>query len=178
VGWVFLGIAASFAVSAPAQSWVDASIELERPLAFVGVANWLGQWPFFICLGLFPAIFFLYPTGSLPSRGWRLPWRLYAGSLVVTVVGFALLPYRWDGIPGEIVTNPVGIEALEPVLGALLAVSGVVLVISAFIALASLIVRARGGRCRRTATDPLARHGRAGRRRSLPDAARRRLLEW
>ncbi len=63
---------------------------------------------------------------------------------LVTVVGFALLPYRWDGIPGEIVTNPVGIESLEPVLGVLLAVSGVVLVISAFVALASLIVRARG----------------------------------
>jgi signal transduction histidine kinase len=144
VGWVFLGIAASFAVTAPAQNWVDAAIELERPLAFVGVANWLGQWPFFICLGLFPAVFFLYPTGSLPSPRWRLPWRLYMGSLVVTVVGFALLPYRWDGIPGEIVTNPVGIKTLEPVLGAVLAASGVVLVISAFIALASLIVRARG----------------------------------
>ena len=144
VGWVFLGIAASFAVTAPAQNWVDAAIELERPLAFVGVANWLSQWPFFICLGLFPAVFFLYPTGSLPSPRWRLPWRLYIGSLVVTVAGFALLPYRWDGIPGEIVANPVGIEALEPVLGALLAVSGVVLVISAFVALASLIVRARG----------------------------------
>lgn len=144
VGWVFLGIAASFAVAAPAQSYVDASIELERPLVLVGLANWLGQWPFFICLGLFPAVFFLYPTGSLPSPRWRLPWRLYAGALVVTVVGFALLPYRWDGIPGEIVTNPAGIEVLEPVLGALLAVSGVVLVVSAFVALASLIVRARG----------------------------------
>lgn len=144
VGWVFLGIAASFAVSAPPQSWVDASIELGRPLAFVGVANWLGQWPFFICLGLFPAVFYLYPTGSLPSPRWRLPWRLYGGALVVTVVGFALLPYRWDGIRGEIVTNPVGIEVLEPVLGALLAVSGMIVVISAFVALASLIVRARG----------------------------------
>jgi signal transduction histidine kinase len=144
VGWVFLGIAASFAVSLPAQNWVDAAIELERPLAFIGVANWLGQWPFFICLGLFPAVFFLYPTGSLPSRRWRLPWRLYLGSLAVTVVGFALLPYRWDGIRGTIVTNPVGVAPLEPVLGALLAIAGVILVISAFVALASLIVRARG----------------------------------
>ncbi len=144
VGWVFLGIAASFAVSAPAQNWVDAAIELGRPLAFVGLANWLSQWPFFLGLGLFPAVFFLYPTGSLPSRRWRLPWRLYVGSLVVTVAGFALLPYRWDGIPGEIVTNPVGVEPLEPVLGVLLAVAGVTLVLSAFVALASLIVRARG----------------------------------
>jgi signal transduction histidine kinase len=144
VGWVFLGIAASFAVSAPAQNWVDAAIELGRPLAFVGLANWLSQWPFFICLCLFPAVFFLYPTGSLPSPRWRVPWHIYLGSLVVTVVGFALLPYRWDGIPGEIVTNPVGVEPLEPVLGVFLAVAGVTLVLSAFVALASLIVRARG----------------------------------
>ena len=143
VGWVFLGIAASFAVAVTAQNWVEAAIEHERPLAFVGVANWLSQWPFFISLGMFPAVFFLYPTGTLPSASWRLPWRLYAGSLVVTVVGFALLPYRWDGIPDEIVTNPVGVEVLEPVLGGLLAITGVALVVSAFVALASLIVRAR-----------------------------------
>lgn len=144
VGWVFLGIASSFAISIPAQNWTDAAIAEQRLLPLVGVANWLGQWPFFISLGLFPAVFYLFPTGSLPSPRWRLPWRIYGGSLVVTVVGFALLPYRWDGIHGEIVTNPVGIGALEPVLGALLAVSGVILVISAFVALASLIVRARG----------------------------------
>ncbi|MGZ8805293.1 MAG: histidine kinase, partial [Microbacterium sp.] len=64
--------------------------------------------------------------------------------LAVTVVGFALLPYRWDGIPGTIVTNPVGVESLEPVLGVTLAATGLALVASAFVALASLIVRARG----------------------------------
>jgi len=143
VGWVFLGIAASFAVAAPAQNWVDAAIEQQRPLAFVGVANWLAQWPFFLCIGLLPAVFFLFPTGKLPSRRWRTPWRAYVMSLVVTVVGFAMLPYRWDGIEGAVVTNPVGIEPLQPVLGVVLAVAGVVLLASGFVALASLIVRAR-----------------------------------
>ncbi|HEY7763257.1 MAG TPA: histidine kinase [Actinomycetota bacterium] len=143
VGWVFLGIAASFAVATPAQNWVDAAIEQQRPLAHVGLANWLAQWPFFLCIGLLPAVFFLFPTGSLPSTRWRLPWRVYVASLGVTVVGFALLPYRWDGIEGVVVTNPLGIERLEPVLGLVLAVAGVTLLVSGFVALASLIVRAR-----------------------------------
>jgi signal transduction histidine kinase len=144
VGWVFLGIAASFAVAVPAQNWVDAATEQQEPLAMIEVANWLAQWPFFLCIGLLPAVFFLFPTGSLPSPRWRTPWRVYVTSLVVTVVGFALLPYRWDGIQGVVVTNPVGIEPLRPVLSVVLAVAGVVLLVSGFVALASLIVRARG----------------------------------
>ncbi len=143
VGWVFLGIAASFAIALPAQNWTDAAVQEGRALPYIGVANWLSQWPFFICLGLLPAVFFLYPTGSLPSPRWRLPWRIYVTSLVVTVAGFAVLPFRWDGIDGVIVTNPVGIEPIEPVLSVALAVAGVLLVVSAFAALASLIVRAR-----------------------------------
>ncbi len=144
VGWVFLGIAASFAIALPAQNWVDAAEAEQRALAFLGVANWLSQWPFFVCLGLLPAIFFLYPTGALPSDRWRLPWRLYVSALVVTVVGFAVLPSRWDGIEGIEVTNPVGIELLESTLGVLLAAAGVLLVVSGFVGLASMIVRARG----------------------------------
>lgn len=144
VGWVFLGIAASFAVSLPAQNWTDAAVAEQRVLPFIGVANWLSQWPFFVSLGLLPAIFFLYPTGSLPSHRWRLAWRIYVSSLVITVVGFALLPTRWDGVEGIEVTNPVGIEPLEPILSVLLAVAGALLVVSAFVALASMIVRARG----------------------------------
>jgi len=143
VGWVFLGIAASFAVSLPAQNWTDAAVAEQRVLPF-GVANWLSQWPFFVSLGLLPAVFFLYPTGSLPSHRWRLPWRIYVSSLLVTVAGFAFLPTRWEGVEGIVVTNPVGIEPLEPILSVLLAVTGSLLVVSAFVALASMIVRTRG----------------------------------
>jgi signal transduction histidine kinase len=144
VGWVFLAIAASFSVSLPAQNWVDAAIAEGRYLPFTGVANWLSQWAFFLSLGLLAAVFYLFPTGSLPSPRWRLPWRVYVASLATTVVGFAVLPYRWDGIDGVIVTNPAGIEALEPVLGVVLGVAGLGLVVTSFVGLASLIVRARG----------------------------------
>ncbi|MEX1263123.1 MAG: histidine kinase [Actinomycetota bacterium] len=144
VGWVFLGIAASFAIALPPQNWVDAALNEQRALPFLGVANRLSQWPFFACLGLLPAIFFLYPTGALPSERWRMPWRVYLSALVVTVVGFAVLPFRWREIEGVVVTNPVGVQPLESILGVLLASAGVLLVVSAFVALASLIVRARG----------------------------------
>ncbi len=143
VGWVFLGIAVSFAIALPAQNWVDAAVAEQRVLPFLGVANWLSQWPFFVCLGLLPAIFFLYPTGALPSERWRMPWRVYLSALVVTVVGFAVLPFRWREVEGVVVTNPVGLQPLEQILGVLLAAAGVVLVVSAFVALASLIMRAR-----------------------------------
>ncbi|HEX7247831.1 MAG TPA: sensor histidine kinase [Actinomycetota bacterium] len=143
VGWVFLGIAGFASISLPAQNWVDAAQEGSRDLPLLGIADWLSQWPFFLALSLLIAVFFLYPDGRLPSERWRIPWWVFAGSLVFTVVGFALLPSRKE-VAGVELTNPVGVDALEPVLGPALAVAAVALVASAFVALASLVVRARG----------------------------------
>ncbi|HVF07624.1 MAG TPA: hypothetical protein VNC60_03520, partial [Actinomycetota bacterium] len=67
VGWVFLGIATFASISLPSQNWVDAAEATSRELAFVGVADWLSQWPFFLSLALLIAVFFLYPSGRLPS---------------------------------------------------------------------------------------------------------------
>ncbi len=143
VGWIFLGIAGFGSISLPAQNWVDAAEAATRQLPFVGVADWLSGWPFFLALGLLIAVFFLYPSGGLPSDRWRIPWWVYVGSLSFTVVGFALLPAQRK-VAGVELTNPVGVERLEPVLGPALAVTAITLVASSFVALASLLVRARG----------------------------------
>ncbi|CAN5727687.1 hypothetical protein BH18ACT17_BH18ACT17_00100 [soil metagenome] len=142
-GWIFLAIAASFSIALPSQNWLDAAAETERNLAFLGLANWLNQWPFFFSLGLLIAVFYLFPTGTVPSSRWRMPWLVYKASLAATVIGFAINPYEQE-VAGNVLTNPIGVEPLATVLGTMLAVAGVTLVLSAFASLASLIVRARG----------------------------------
>jgi signal transduction histidine kinase len=142
IGWLFLVIPASFWVSQLAQDLADYGAPRSEPYA--ELAYWLSQWPFFLTLLLFVAVFFLFPDGHLPSRRWRWPWRAYVTAGVVTVVGFALLPYRADVDPGaRVVTNPFGVEALESILGPLLALAGVTLLVSGFLAFASLVTRYR-----------------------------------
>jgi signal transduction histidine kinase len=143
VGWIFLGITVGASISLPSQNWVEVAIAERREVPFLGVANWLSQWPFFVALGLLIAVFYLYPDGRLPSGRWTVPWRIYVTSFTITVIGFAIQPYE-QRIVGTTVTNPVAVALVDPVIGGVLAIAGILLVISAFVSLASLIVRARG----------------------------------
>ena len=108
------------------------------------MAYWLSQTPFFTSLILLVAVFYLFPTGSIASPRWRWPWRIYLTSGIVTIVGFAVQPYEVHDA-GPVVTNPIGIEALDGILGPILAVAGLTLVVSSFLAFVSLGTRYRRG---------------------------------
>jgi signal transduction histidine kinase len=140
LGWVLLAIPAGTTVSLLAQ----VLMEHGGPDAwYTPIAYWLNGWPFFLSLVLLVAIFYLFPDGHLPSPRWRWPWRIYVGASIALVVGFWILPATQELERGGTVSNPFGIGALEPVVGALLAVAGFTIVFSAFAAVASLIVRYR-----------------------------------
>lgn len=124
IGWIFLAIAVLFGVSTNAQNWYEAPAGQSLP--FPDWMNWLSGWPFYLCLGLLIAVFFLFPTGRVPSSRWRWPWRAYVASLTVTVVGFAVQPYV-QRRNGRTYANPIGIEAAEPILAVVLAIAGTVL---------------------------------------------------
>jgi signal transduction histidine kinase len=144
IGWIYLALPASFWVSQLAADLSDYGIP--RGAGYADLAYWFSQWPFFLTLLLFVSVFYLFPTGHLPSRIWRWPWRAYLTSAIVTVVGFALQPYvyRPDEAAGSrVATNPFAVEALEPVLDPLLAVSAITLLVSGFVAFACLVVRYR-----------------------------------
>jgi signal transduction histidine kinase len=142
IGWLYLAIPVIFWVSQLAQDLFDYGFG--RADGYSSVLYWFSQWPFFAALLLFVAIFYLFPTGRLPSARWRWPWRIYIGAAIVTIVGFAILPYRQvHELTGFTVTNPIGIGAIEEPLGIALAVAGVTLLISGFLAFASLVARYR-----------------------------------
>jgi signal transduction histidine kinase len=143
IGRIFLAIPVVFWLSQVAQDLADYGVP--RREWYAEVTYWFAQWSFFLSLLLLVSIFFLFPNGHLPSHRWRWPWRAYVSAAIVTVVGFALLPYRaTTDVPGVFVSNPFGVEAFEGFLGAILAVSGITLLVSGFIAFASLVVRYRG----------------------------------
>jgi signal transduction histidine kinase len=141
IGWIYLLIPLSFGVSSIAQAFADYGIP--RGAGYARAAYWLSQWPFFASLVLLIGVFFLFPTGRLTSPRWRWPWRAYVAAGAVTVVGFAFLPYEYEADNGAVLTNPVGIEPLHGVLGAILAVAGITLLATAFLSFGSLVGRYR-----------------------------------
>lgn len=115
IGSIFLALPLSFWASQVAQDLADYG--LPRDEAYAEFTYWLTTWPFFLSLLLLVSVFYLFPTGHLPSRRWGWPWRAYVTAGIVTVVGFALLPYRPnEGEGGRVVRNPFGGGALEGIL--------------------------------------------------------------
>jgi hypothetical protein len=97
-------------------------------------------------VGLVLLLLLLFPTGQLPSPRWRpVAWSLVAGSGLALVTQ-ALRPRTLSDTPGD--TNPFALPALEPVLGLLEVVGGVLVIVGLFGALASLVVRLRRSRGR------------------------------
>ena len=144
IGWLLLSIPVIFWSSQLAQDLFDYGFE--RGGAYATIAYWLSQWPFFASMLLLVAIFYLFPTGHLASPRWRWPWRAYVTAAIVTLVGFAVQPYRQVHEDTHFtVTNPAGIPAIEQPLGILLAAAGITLLISGFLAFASLVTRYRRG---------------------------------
>ena len=148
IGWLLLAIPTNLWVAQLAGDIADHG--LPRGALYARIAYWLAQWPFFASMLLLVAVFYLFPTGRIPSPRWRWPWRVYVAASAITIVGFAVLPYRqeYDVAPGvtdpeAVVTNPFGLEPLEPVLGPLLAFSGFSLLASGFLAFVSLAFRYR-----------------------------------
>ena len=86
---------------APASFWVSQLaadlVRLRHPQGrwIRRSAYWFAQWPFFLTLLLFVSVFYLFPTGHLALSHVAMALGAYLISSIVTVVGFALLPYAY-----------------------------------------------------------------------------------
>jgi hypothetical protein len=145
IGWLLLAIGASWAATTT-STYSDYTLKLHHDLpggalvASVGGAFWL---PAIGMTGTF--LLLLFPDGHLPSRRWRyVAW----ASAVAMVAGLLYRVFRPGsladaGYPG--VRNPLGIDAIGPVLyGGWLAIFVIVAMMVA--SAASLVVRYRRSR--------------------------------
>jgi two-component system NarL family sensor kinase len=139
IGWLFCAAALAAGIGGLATQYaiealiVDpGSLPAGKPMAWLGSWLWILFVPVPATVGLM-----LFPTGRLPSPGWRPALWLAIGVNVALFAGFALDKGELEGYGIE---NPVGVlpEGSEGVGGLLLVVVA--------LALASLIVRYRAAR--------------------------------
>jgi hypothetical protein len=146
IGWLFEAGALlwSLGVLASGVYWHMAFGRAHPPAASDYVA-WFGSWSFepafVLLLCLVPLLF---PTGSPPTRRWRVVGWTAVVAGTVNVVSTAFAPGPLEVGDFGWVDNPFGIDGLE--LGPLVSVSFLAVAVAAFAAIASLVVRYRRAR--------------------------------
>ena len=123
--------------------------QLRQPGAFPGgeVTAWFTTWLFQSIPTLIAVIFFLFPTGSLPSRRWRWAMLLIPLYIVLGWIPPAFLPgWTQNATAGDAgpIHNPLAIRAAEPFLHGAVAMSNLVLAAALLLSVASLVARHRG----------------------------------
>jgi len=142
IGWFFVLSASSIAIAEATLRYAVYGLVIDPgslPLAHAMV--WPSSWlwvPGVALVLIFLPLYF--PNGRLLSPRWRPVLWLALFVSVTLAVFWAFVPGATSGFRG--VTNPLGIEALRPVAGALTDdVSGVLFLIAFLPSLVSLVVR-------------------------------------
>jgi hypothetical protein len=143
IGWLFIGMALSFALGLFTQSYALYSLIGEpEPLPLTGLAVWISFWitmPGIAAIALFLPL--LFPDGHLPSPRWRyVAWA--AGVLLVIAVGAQMFaPDSYTQYPD--VKNPLGVAEWAEPFALWSSASDVALVILLILTAAAMVVRRR-----------------------------------
>jgi signal transduction histidine kinase len=122
LGWLMLGIGAVFGFTAFTDSYASYAIHggfggREAGALVAGLAG-----PSWVPIVVLPATFLilLFPDGHLPSPRWRWFARLLAVDLVLISLAIIVAPEPLTEVGFPEIQNPLGVEALRPILSAAL----------------------------------------------------------
>jgi signal transduction histidine kinase len=134
IGWLLAATGMSYAVGG-----FGAFLANFRPT--LPLSDWLG-WTWFFGIGLAVFVLLLFPTGTLPSRRWRLVAWAVAAALAGWVLGNAFAPMLFTS--DSPTANPIGIGGSAGSFFKVLAGgSGVLIVAAGLASIVSLVFRYR-----------------------------------
>ena len=141
IGWLMLAVGVGNAVSGIGIGY--GTWAARRPVVAPGAAvgQWLGKWAW-CALAVMPAVFLLFPSGTLATR--RLRPFLWAALAVAPVfaAGVAIAPVHVYEAP--LINNPFGVAAAGPVLEVGASILFVLFVGLLLVSLGSMAWRLRG----------------------------------
>jgi hypothetical protein len=120
VGWILLGVGLGWSLPALLSIYGDYGLAHPGTLPGPEIALALNEpsWvPPVVLMGTF--LILLFPDGHLPSPGWRKVAWLSAVTMVVVFIVILLAPGRLTESGYPEIENPLGIESLRPLFGAL-----------------------------------------------------------
>jgi signal transduction histidine kinase len=144
ISWLMLGIGAAFGLSALVGSYASYAIHGRVGGYHTGAIALAFDQPMWVPIVGLPATFLilLFPDGHLPSPRWRWFAWVLGVSMVITFLAILFGPGQFEESAFPNVVNPLGSEALRPVL-AVATASIVMLPIGVIGSLVSLVQRFR-----------------------------------
>ncbi len=148
-GWIFCAIGLSMTTASVAQSLAIYGLRVSPgSVPFVGIAAWINEFGIYP-IALLPLLFLLFPDGRAPSPRWRWAAVGVLGGTFISAVGFLVRPGAFNSLRDFEIRyeNPLGVHALEPIAGTVIAVGTFIALVSAFssvIALRRRFKRATG----------------------------------
>ena len=118
ISWLMLGIGAAFGLSALVGSYASYAINGGVGGEHLGAIALAFDQPMWLPIVGLPATFLilLFPDGHLPSPRWRWFAWVLGISMVITFLAILFGPGRFEESAFPNVVNPLGSEALRPVL--------------------------------------------------------------
>jgi signal transduction histidine kinase len=141
-GWIFSAIGTVVALTLLPQALVLKGAKVDPgSVPLLGVWASLGEYSLFV-VALIPLLFLLFPNGRPPSRRWRIAEYALFGGLGVAVLGYVVTPGPLNNYveAGIVYVNPLGIDALGGLAGAISAIGGLVAILASL----ATIVAVRG----------------------------------
>jgi signal transduction histidine kinase len=133
-GWIFMAIGVTFPVYAFCEAVMVYGVRARgQPIPGAALAAVVGEFVLFP-IGLLPLLFLLFPDGRPPSHRWRWATRALLGGMGLALVSFLFRPgpfNNWVQL-GILYENPLGVEALGEMPGALIAVGAVTALLASF----------------------------------------------
>ena len=147
IGWIMLGIGLFTGLSGVLDGYIRYGLLTDPgsvPNADVGLALTAGGWIFAIA-PIMTFLILLFPDGRLPSPRWRPVAYLSGAAMLLPYLVITVAPGNFADVGYADVRNPLGIEALRPILDPLLSVL-VLLPIAIIACAAGLVQRFRRSR--------------------------------
>jgi len=146
IGWIFLvaGLGILFG-GASAEYATYGAVTRPGSLPFVDEVAWVNNWAF-IVVGAVPLLLVLFPTGHVPSPGWRWFPPALIGCLSILVLATMFRPVPMEITTTTVVDNPFGVRSWGPFLQAVSWISGLALAGLSLLSVVALVQRFRRSR--------------------------------
>ena len=142
IGWLFMVAGSIGGLSGFAASYATYAGSQPNPMFGGAVLEWLGDVTFIVPFALLIVLFLIFPHGRVLSRRWRLVAWLVAIGTGLILVGGTIAPTLYDSST----PNPLGLSAPEGLAQAIGSVGFLLLFVSSFAGVASMILRLRRSR--------------------------------